>query len=196
MPEPYDLSGKRISFTYDRLLQIDPDGNVYDGLGNPVTFGAYEFYYQADQPSPDPINLGARWLDSDTGIESIWTFDGIGFLWVPVNSGGTGTSGTSGSSGTSGVGTSGTSGISGTSGTSGIDGTSGTSGVSGTSGTSGTSGSSGTSGIDGTNPANALLWKDSNTESPAPSKTIHFVGTDSSWTSITAIELNSESFTN
>lgn len=75
-----------------------------------------------------------------------------------------------------------------------VVGVSGTSGTSGTSGSSGSSGTSGIAGIDGTNPANALLWRDSNTESPAPSKTIHFVGTDSSWTSITAIELNSESF--
>lgn len=82
MPQPYDFTGKRISFTYDRLLQIDPSGNVYDGLGNPVNIGDYEFYYQSTPPFPNPSTPGARWLDSDSGIEYVWIFDGDNYLWM------------------------------------------------------------------------------------------------------------------
>jgi hypothetical protein len=82
MPQPYDFTGKRISFTYDRLLQIDPSGNVYDGLGNPVSIGDYEFYYQSTPPFPNPSTPGARWLDSNSGIEYVWIFDGDNYLWM------------------------------------------------------------------------------------------------------------------
>jgi hypothetical protein len=44
--------------------------------------GAIEFYYRQTRPSPDPVNLGARWLDSDNGIEYVWVFDGSQYLWM------------------------------------------------------------------------------------------------------------------
>jgi hypothetical protein len=44
--------------------------------------GTTEFYYQQARPSPDPVNLGARWLDSDNGIEYVWVFDGSQYLWM------------------------------------------------------------------------------------------------------------------
>jgi hypothetical protein len=44
--------------------------------------GAGEFYYQSTVPSPDPASIGARWMDSDTGIEYVWVYDGVNYLWM------------------------------------------------------------------------------------------------------------------
>jgi hypothetical protein len=33
-------------------------------------------------PSPDPLNVGARWIDSDNGIEYVWVFDGVSYVWM------------------------------------------------------------------------------------------------------------------
>ena len=44
--------------------------------------GATEFYYQPDRPSPDPTNVGARWIDNDNGIEYVWVWDGTQYLWM------------------------------------------------------------------------------------------------------------------
>jgi hypothetical protein len=44
--------------------------------------GYSEFYYQANPPSPNPINTGARWIDSDNGIEYVWVFDGTSYVWM------------------------------------------------------------------------------------------------------------------
>ncbi len=44
--------------------------------------GVGEFYYQATRPSPDPLNLGARWIDNDNGTEYVWVFDGMQYLWM------------------------------------------------------------------------------------------------------------------
>ena len=44
--------------------------------------GYTEFYYQANAPSPDPSVLGARWIDNDNGVEYVWVFDGISYLWM------------------------------------------------------------------------------------------------------------------
>ena len=41
-----------------------------------------EFYYQTTAPSPNPTNLGARWIDSDNGIEYVWVFDGTSYVWM------------------------------------------------------------------------------------------------------------------
>lgn len=41
-----------------------------------------EFYYQATAPVPNPLNLGARWIDSDNGVEYVWVFDGVQNLWM------------------------------------------------------------------------------------------------------------------
>lgn len=118
MPGPLDLTNDKISFTYDRLIQTDGAGNFFDGLGDPVTFGPggsgssgssgtsgtagssgssgssgsngySEFYFQSSVPSPVPSALGARWLNSNTGIEYVWVFDGDDFLWMqPTQLGG------------------------------------------------------------------------------------------------------------
>jgi hypothetical protein len=50
--------------------------------GTSGTSGIIEFYYQQARPAPDPANLGARWLDSDNGIEYVWVFDGTQYLWM------------------------------------------------------------------------------------------------------------------
>jgi hypothetical protein len=50
--------------------------------GTSGTSGIVEFYYQQARPSPDPVTLGARWLDSDNGIEYVWVYDGSNYLWM------------------------------------------------------------------------------------------------------------------
>ena len=51
--------------------------------------GAGEFYYQENSPVPDPSATGARWIDSNTGIEYVWIYDGSNFFWVePTKAGG------------------------------------------------------------------------------------------------------------
>jgi len=51
--------------------------------------GSMEFYYQSTQPSPNPTNLGARWIDNDNGIEYVWVYDGVSYLWMqPTQLGG------------------------------------------------------------------------------------------------------------
>lgn len=44
--------------------------------------GGGEFYFQQSKPSPDPSNLGARWIDSDTGREYVWVYDGATYAWM------------------------------------------------------------------------------------------------------------------
>ena len=57
--------------------------------GTSGTSGTIEFYYQQNRPSPDPATLGARWLDSDNGIEYVWVYDGTQYLWMqPTQLGG------------------------------------------------------------------------------------------------------------
>ena len=41
-----------------------------------------DFYFQTTPPSPDPIKLGTRWIDSDTGLEYVWVYDGVNYLWM------------------------------------------------------------------------------------------------------------------
>jgi hypothetical protein len=50
--------------------------------GTSGTSGTIEFYYSQTPPSPDPTNVGARWLDSDNGIEYVWVWDGSDYYWV------------------------------------------------------------------------------------------------------------------
>lgn len=40
------------------------------------------FYFQPDRPSIDPTVEGSRWVDSDTGKEYVWIFDGSGYVWM------------------------------------------------------------------------------------------------------------------
>jgi len=44
--------------------------------------GYTEFYFQTTKPVPDPSTLGARWIDSDNGIEYVWVFDGTNYVWM------------------------------------------------------------------------------------------------------------------
>ena len=44
--------------------------------------GAGEFYFQTAVPSPNPTTLGARWIDSDNGVEYVWVYDGVNYLWM------------------------------------------------------------------------------------------------------------------
>ena len=105
----YNLTDQKISFTFQNILQTDGFGNYYNGLGDEIYIsggsgggapgptgatgpagatgatgpaGAGEFYYQSTIPSPDPASIGARWMDSDTGIEYVWVYDGLNYLWM------------------------------------------------------------------------------------------------------------------
>jgi hypothetical protein len=99
----YNLTDQKISFTFQNILQTDGFGNYYNGLGDEIYIsggsgggapgptgatgatgpaGAGEFYYQATVPTPDPASIGARWMDSDTGIEYVWVYDGLNYLWM------------------------------------------------------------------------------------------------------------------
>lgn len=40
------------------------------------------FYFQSAKPSPDPTVLGSRWIDSDTGKEYVWIYDGVNYVWM------------------------------------------------------------------------------------------------------------------
>ena len=40
------------------------------------------FYFQPTSPSPSPTVLGTRWIDSDTGKEYVWVFDGTSHVWM------------------------------------------------------------------------------------------------------------------
>jgi hypothetical protein len=44
--------------------------------------GTTEFYFQTNVPTPNPTTLGARWIDSDNGIEYVWVYDGVNYLWM------------------------------------------------------------------------------------------------------------------
>jgi hypothetical protein len=99
----YNLTDQKISFTFQNILQTDGFGNYYNGLGDEIYIsggsgggapgptgatgatgpaGAGEFYYRSTVPSPDPASIGARWMDSDTGIEYVWVYDGLNYLWM------------------------------------------------------------------------------------------------------------------
>jgi hypothetical protein len=69
-------------------------GQIYSFLNNRWSFNGiawdkideYTFYYQ--QNPPTGITFGARWMDSDTGIEYIYIFDGNSSQWIqPTNNG-------------------------------------------------------------------------------------------------------------
>ena len=40
------------------------------------------FYFQSARPATDPTVLGSRWIDSDTGKEYVWVFDGTSYAWM------------------------------------------------------------------------------------------------------------------
>lgn len=40
------------------------------------------FYFQPERPATDPTVLGSRWIDSDTGKEYVWVFDGSTYAWM------------------------------------------------------------------------------------------------------------------
>ena len=48
--------------------------------GSTGATGTLEFYYQSTTPTP--IAVGARWLNSNTGIEYTWMMDSNGYQWV------------------------------------------------------------------------------------------------------------------
>jgi hypothetical protein len=41
-----------------------------------------DLYYQPEPPTLGQTNAGARWIDSDTGVEYVWTFDGMTYIWL------------------------------------------------------------------------------------------------------------------
>jgi hypothetical protein len=57
----------------------------YNGIAWDKVEG-YAFYYQQNPPSG--VTFGTRWMDSDTGIEYIYIFDGNSSQWIqPTNNG-------------------------------------------------------------------------------------------------------------
>lgn len=44
--------------------------------------GYADLYFQPEPPASDSVNGGARWIDSDTGIEYVWVFDGASYTWM------------------------------------------------------------------------------------------------------------------
>jgi len=40
------------------------------------------FYFQPTAPVPSPTVLGSRWIDSDTGKEYVWVYDGTTYTWM------------------------------------------------------------------------------------------------------------------
>jgi len=61
-----------------------PTGNTgATGIQGPTgPSGTTEFYFQTNVPTPNPTTLGARWIDSDNGIEYVWVYDGVNYLWM------------------------------------------------------------------------------------------------------------------
>ncbi len=97
----YNLTDQKISFTFQNILQTDGIGNYYNGLGDQIFIsggsgsggpgstgptgptGPYaQFYFQQPAPVVGTGDIGARWIDSDTGIEYVWIYDGINYLWM------------------------------------------------------------------------------------------------------------------
>ena len=40
------------------------------------------FYFQQSPPTVATGDIGSRWMDSDTGIEYVWVYDGLNYLWM------------------------------------------------------------------------------------------------------------------
>lgn len=61
----------------------DNDPTSWNILSSIGATGSYSpFYFQQNPPSPNPTVLGSRWIDSDTGREYVWVYDGANYLWV------------------------------------------------------------------------------------------------------------------
>lgn len=103
----YNLTDQKISFTFQNILQTDGIGNYYNGLGDQIFIsggsgsggpgatgptgaagvtgptGPYaKFYFQQNAPTVATGDIGARWMDSDSGIEYVWVYDGLNYLWM------------------------------------------------------------------------------------------------------------------
>jgi hypothetical protein len=55
---------------------------VSDAIGNASWTSSINFYYQNVVPNPTPTNVGSRWINSDSGIEYVWIYDGANYNWV------------------------------------------------------------------------------------------------------------------
>ena len=55
---------------------------VSDANGLATWTSSIVFYYQSSIPSPTPSNVGSRWINSDTGIEYVWIYDGSNYNWI------------------------------------------------------------------------------------------------------------------
>jgi len=40
------------------------------------------FFFQSTIPTPNPTIVGSRWVDSDTGKEYVWVYDGVSYAWM------------------------------------------------------------------------------------------------------------------
>jgi hypothetical protein len=103
----YNFSDQKISFTFQNILQTDGIGNYYNGLGDQIFIsggsgsggpgatgptgapgvtgptGPYAgFYFQQSPPTVATGDIGFRWMDSDSGIEYVWVYDGVNYLWM------------------------------------------------------------------------------------------------------------------
>ncbi len=55
---------------------------VTDTNGLATWTSSRSFYYQTGTPSPNPLNVGSRWIDSDNRYEYIWVSDGTSSSWI------------------------------------------------------------------------------------------------------------------
>jgi hypothetical protein len=55
-------------------LTTDPEENA-------ITIGT-NFFYQENAPSSPALNVGSRWLDSSTGREYVYIYNGDNFVWI------------------------------------------------------------------------------------------------------------------
>ena len=55
---------------------------VTDANGLATWTSSRSFYYQTGTPSPNPLNVGSRWIDSDNRYEYIWVSDGTSSSWI------------------------------------------------------------------------------------------------------------------
>jgi hypothetical protein len=54
---------------------------VSDSNGLATWTSSRSFYFQDTVPTPNPLNVGSRWIHSETGYEYVWISDGTNSNW-------------------------------------------------------------------------------------------------------------------
>lgn len=55
---------------------------VSDSNGLATWTSSRSFYFQDTLPTPNPLNVGSRWIHSETGYEYVWISDGTNSNWI------------------------------------------------------------------------------------------------------------------